>query len=77
VVNNALLEDGILPNSWQLAIALAIGVGPGPMGSAQPLNAPYYVLLDVEKVRQAFETADGRIVIGGSHQNNRLNAEGS
>jgi crotonobetainyl-CoA:carnitine CoA-transferase CaiB-like acyl-CoA transferase len=36
------------------------------MGSAQPLNAPY----------QAFETADGRIVIGGSHQNNRLNTEG-
>jgi hypothetical protein len=40
-LNNALLEDGILPTSWQLAIALAIGVGPGPMGSAQPLNAPY------------------------------------
>jgi crotonobetainyl-CoA:carnitine CoA-transferase CaiB-like acyl-CoA transferase len=67
VVNHALLEDGILPNSWQLAIALAIGVGPGPMGSAQPLNAPYW----------AFKTADGRIMIGGSHQNNRLNAEGS
>jgi crotonobetainyl-CoA:carnitine CoA-transferase CaiB-like acyl-CoA transferase len=33
------------------------------MGSAHPLNAPY----------QAFETADGWIVIGGSNQKNWLN----
>jgi crotonobetainyl-CoA:carnitine CoA-transferase CaiB-like acyl-CoA transferase len=34
------------------------------MGSAHPLNAPY----------QAFETADGWIVIGGSNQKNWLSA---
>jgi crotonobetainyl-CoA:carnitine CoA-transferase CaiB-like acyl-CoA transferase len=34
------------------------------MGSAHPLNAPY----------QAFATADGWIVIGGSNQKNWLNA---
>jgi crotonobetainyl-CoA:carnitine CoA-transferase CaiB-like acyl-CoA transferase len=47
---------------WQSAIALATGVAPRAMGSAHPLNAPY----------QAFEAADGWIVIGGANQTNWL-----
>jgi crotonobetainyl-CoA:carnitine CoA-transferase CaiB-like acyl-CoA transferase len=64
MVDTSLLEAGIVQTYWQSAIALATGVAPGPMGSAHPLNAPY----------QAFETADGWIVIGGSNQKNWLNA---
>jgi crotonobetainyl-CoA:carnitine CoA-transferase CaiB-like acyl-CoA transferase len=60
MVDTSLLEAGIVQTYWQSAIALATGVAPGPMGSAHPLNAPY----------QAFETADGWIVIGGSNQRN-------
>ena len=62
MVDTSLLEAGIVQTYWQSAIALATGVAPGPMGSAHPLNAPY----------QAFETADGWIVIGGSNQKNWL-----
>jgi crotonobetainyl-CoA:carnitine CoA-transferase CaiB-like acyl-CoA transferase len=47
---------------WQSAIALATGVAPRAMGSAHPLNAPY----------QAFEAADGWIVVGGANQKNWL-----
>ena len=64
MVDTSLLEAGIVQTYWQSAIALATGVAPGPMGSAHPLNAPY----------QAFETADGWIVIGGSNQSNWLRA---
>jgi crotonobetainyl-CoA:carnitine CoA-transferase CaiB-like acyl-CoA transferase len=64
MVETSLLEAGIVQTYWQSAIALATGVAPGPMGSAHPLNAPY----------QAFATADGWIVIGGSNQKNWLNA---
>jgi len=63
MVDTSLLEAGIVQTYWQSAIALATGVAPGPMGSAHPLNAPY----------QAFETADGWIVIGGSNQKNWRN----
>jgi crotonobetainyl-CoA:carnitine CoA-transferase CaiB-like acyl-CoA transferase len=63
MVDTSLLEAGIVQTYWQSAIALATGVAPGPMGSAHPLNAPY----------QAFEAADGWIVIGGSNQKNWLN----
>ena len=62
MVDTSLLEAGIVQTYWQSAIALATGVAPGPMGSAHPLNAPY----------QAFEAADGWIVIGGSNQRNWL-----
>ena len=62
MVDTSLLEAGIIQTYWQSAIALATGSAPGPMGSAHPLNAPY----------QAFETADGWIVIGGSNQRNWL-----
>jgi crotonobetainyl-CoA:carnitine CoA-transferase CaiB-like acyl-CoA transferase len=62
MVETSLLEAGIVQTYWQSAIALATGVAPGPMGSAHPLNAPY----------QAFECADGWIVIGGSNQRNWL-----
>jgi crotonobetainyl-CoA:carnitine CoA-transferase CaiB-like acyl-CoA transferase len=62
MVETSLLEAGIVQTYWQSAIALATGVAPGPMGSAHPLNAPY----------QAFATADGWIVIGGSNQRNWL-----
>ena len=64
MVDTSLLEAGIVQTYWQSAIALATGTAPGPMGSAHPLNAPY----------QAFETADGWIVIGGSNQSNWLRA---
>jgi crotonobetainyl-CoA:carnitine CoA-transferase CaiB-like acyl-CoA transferase len=64
MVDTSLFEAGIVQTYWQSAIALATGAAPGPMGSAHPLNAPY----------QAFETADGWIVIGGSNQKNWLNA---
>jgi crotonobetainyl-CoA:carnitine CoA-transferase CaiB-like acyl-CoA transferase len=63
MVDTSLLEAGIVHTYWQSAIALATGVAPGPMGSGHPLSAPY----------QAFETADGWIVIGGSNQKNWLN----
>jgi crotonobetainyl-CoA:carnitine CoA-transferase CaiB-like acyl-CoA transferase len=62
MVDTSLLEAGIVQTYWQSAIALATGAAPGPMGSAHPLNAPY----------QAFEAADGWIVIGGSNQRNWL-----
>ncbi|MEM8951247.1 MAG: CoA transferase [Pseudomonadota bacterium] len=62
MVDTSLLEAGIVQTYWQSAIALATGQAPGPMGSAHPLNAPY----------QAFECADGWIVIGGSNQRNWL-----
>ena len=62
MVDTSLLEAGIVQTYWQSAIALATGEAPGPMGSAHPLNAPY----------QAFECADGWIVIGGSNQRNWL-----
>jgi crotonobetainyl-CoA:carnitine CoA-transferase CaiB-like acyl-CoA transferase len=64
MVDTSLLEAGIVQTYWQSAIALATGVAPGPMGSAHPLTAPY----------QAFETADGWIVVGGSNQSNWLRA---
>ena len=64
MVDTSLLEAGIVQTYWQSAIALATGEAPGPMGSAHPLNAPY----------QAFECADGWIVIGGSNQRNWLRA---
>ena len=62
MVESSLLEAGITHTYWQSAIAFATGVAPGPMGSAHPLSAPY----------QAFDTADGRLVIGGSNQSNWL-----
>jgi crotonobetainyl-CoA:carnitine CoA-transferase CaiB-like acyl-CoA transferase len=57
MVDTSLLEAGIVQTYWQSAIARATGVAPGPMGSAHPLNAPY----------QAFETANGWIVIGANN----------
>jgi crotonobetainyl-CoA:carnitine CoA-transferase CaiB-like acyl-CoA transferase len=62
LVDTSLFEAGIVQTYWQSAIALATGIAPQPMGSAHPLSAPY----------QAFETADGWIVIGGSNQRNWL-----
>jgi crotonobetainyl-CoA:carnitine CoA-transferase CaiB-like acyl-CoA transferase len=58
LVDTSLLEAGIVHTYWQSAMAFATGVSPGPLGSAHPLNAPY----------QAFETADGWIVVGGANQ---------
>ena len=59
-VDTSLFEAGIVHTYWQSAICFATGVSPGPLGSAHPLSAPY----------QAFETADGWIVVGGSNQAN-------
>ncbi|HUE45496.1 MAG TPA: CaiB/BaiF CoA-transferase family protein, partial [Aestuariivirgaceae bacterium] len=57
-VDTSLLEAGVMQTYWQSAMTLATGEAPGPLGSAHPLNAPY----------QAFETADGWIVVGGANQ---------
>lgn len=62
LVDTSLYEAGIIHTYWQSAIALATGDTPRPMGSAHPLNAPY----------QAFQTADGWIVVGGANQTNWL-----
>ena len=61
-VETSLFEAALVQTYWQSAIALATGVAPQAMGSAHPLNAPY----------QAFETADGWIVVGGANQKNWL-----
>jgi crotonobetainyl-CoA:carnitine CoA-transferase CaiB-like acyl-CoA transferase len=57
-VETSLYEAALVQTYWQSAIALATGVAPKAMGSAHPLNAPY----------QAFEAADGWIVVGGANQ---------
>ncbi len=56
-VETSLFEAALVQTYWQSAIALATGVAPRAMGSANPLNAPY----------QAFEASDGWIVIGGAN----------
>jgi crotonobetainyl-CoA:carnitine CoA-transferase CaiB-like acyl-CoA transferase len=61
-VETSLFEAALVQTYWQSAIALATGEAPRAMGSAHPLNAPY----------QAFETADGWIVVGGANQTNWL-----
>jgi crotonobetainyl-CoA:carnitine CoA-transferase CaiB-like acyl-CoA transferase len=61
-VETSLFEAALVQTYWQSAIALATGEAPQAMGSAHPLNAPY----------QAFEAADGWIVIGGANQTNWL-----
>ena len=61
-VDTSLFEAALVQTYWQSAIALATGVAPRAMGSAHPLNAPY----------QAFEAADGWIVVGGANQTNWL-----
>ncbi len=61
-VETSLFEAALVQTYWQSAIALATGVAPRAMGSAHPLNAPY----------QAFEAADGWIVVGGANQTNWL-----
>jgi crotonobetainyl-CoA:carnitine CoA-transferase CaiB-like acyl-CoA transferase len=57
-VETSLFEAALVQTYWQSAIALATGVAPRAMGSAHPLNAPY----------QAFEAADGWIVVGGANR---------
>ncbi len=59
-VETSLYEAALVQTYWQSAIALATGVAPAAMGSGHPLNAPY----------QAYETADGWIVVGGANQKN-------
>ncbi len=61
-VETSLYEAALVQTYWQPAIALATGIAPRAMGSAHPLNAPY----------QAFETADGWIVVGGANHRNWL-----
>ncbi len=62
MVDTSLFEAGIVHTYWQSAIAFATDLAPVAMGSAHPLSAPY----------QAFETADGWMVVGGANQNNWL-----
>jgi crotonobetainyl-CoA:carnitine CoA-transferase CaiB-like acyl-CoA transferase len=59
-VETSLFEAALIQTYWQSAIALATGEAPRAMGSAHPLNAPY----------QAFQAADGWIVVGGANQKN-------
>jgi crotonobetainyl-CoA:carnitine CoA-transferase CaiB-like acyl-CoA transferase len=59
-VETSLFEAALVQTYWQSAIALATGEAPRAMGSAHPLNAPY----------QAFQAADGWIVVGGANQKN-------
>jgi crotonobetainyl-CoA:carnitine CoA-transferase CaiB-like acyl-CoA transferase len=61
-VDTSLFEAALVQTYWQSAIALATGVAPRAMGSAHPLSAPY----------QAFQAADGWIVVGGANQRNWL-----
>jgi crotonobetainyl-CoA:carnitine CoA-transferase CaiB-like acyl-CoA transferase len=61
-VETSLFEAALVQTYWQSAIALATGVAPKAMGSAHPLNAPY----------QAFQAADGWIVVGGANAKNWL-----
>ena len=61
-VGTSLFEAGITQSYWQVAVALATGDSPGPLGSAHPMSAPY----------QAFETSDGWITVGGTNQTNWL-----
>src|SRR5947209_5469708 len=61
-VETSLYEAALVQTYWQSAIALATGIAPRAMGSAHPLNAPY----------QAFEPADGWIVVGRANHRNRL-----
>src|SRR6266478_5959682 len=61
-VETSLFEAALVQTYWQSAIALATGVAPRAMGSAHPLSAPY----------QAFQAADGWIVVGGANQRNWL-----
>ena len=61
-VETSLYEAALVQTYWQSAIAMATGLAPMAMGSAHPLNAPY----------QAFEAADGWIVVGGANQRNWL-----
>jgi crotonobetainyl-CoA:carnitine CoA-transferase CaiB-like acyl-CoA transferase len=61
-VETSLFEAALVQTYWQSAIALATGSAPRAMGSAHPLNAPY----------QAFQAADGWIVVGGANQTNWL-----
>src|SRR6266542_7168006 len=61
-VETSLYEAALVQTYWQSAIALATGVAPRAMGSAHPLNAPY----------QAFEAADGWIVVGGANHKHWL-----
>jgi crotonobetainyl-CoA:carnitine CoA-transferase CaiB-like acyl-CoA transferase len=66
-VDTSLYEAAILQTFWQSAIAMATGETPQPMGSAHPLDAPY----------QAFETADGWLVVGAANQANWLRMLGA
>ncbi len=61
-VDTSLFEAALVQTYWQSAIALATGVAPRAMGSAHPLSAPY----------QAFQAADGWLVVGGANQRNWL-----
>jgi crotonobetainyl-CoA:carnitine CoA-transferase CaiB-like acyl-CoA transferase len=62
MVDTSLFEAGIIQTYWHSAMYFATGRGPGPMGTAHPLNAPY----------QAFPTSDGWITVGAANQGNWL-----
>lgn len=57
-VDTSLLESALATLVWESGIYFETGAVPGPLGSAHRLSAPY----------QSFETADGRLNIGGANQ---------
>ncbi|MBP0440702.1 CaiB/BaiF CoA transferase family protein [Tianweitania sediminis] len=59
-VDTSLIEAAITHSYWQSAITLATGETPHPLGSAHPLSSPY----------QAFECADGWLVVGAPNNLN-------
>jgi crotonobetainyl-CoA:carnitine CoA-transferase CaiB-like acyl-CoA transferase len=61
-VETSLYEAALVQTYWQSTIALASNIAPRAMGSAHPLNAPY----------QAFEAADGWLVVGGANRKHWL-----
>ena len=62
LVDTSLFEAGIMHTFLQSAIHLGSGEVAGAMGSAHPVMAPY----------QAFQSADGWLIVGAGNQNNWL-----
>ncbi|MEM1111385.1 MAG: CoA transferase [Pseudomonadota bacterium] len=61
-VDTSLFEAAVSFMSWPIAMQLASGEAPPPLGSAHPLDAPY----------QAFEASDGWFVVAAANQANWL-----
>ena len=56
LIDLSLIESGVSLAIWESGVDLTTGEGPGPLGSAHRVIAPY----------QAFRTADGYLAIGAT-----------